>query len=121
MESGMMGETPGEANRPDALTSYPKNNRYMLFAFKLHQIQTCQNYYQRYSYICCYCKDQIAVTDKRKSMKTSFTVIAPMVLNFILLTVFLLNRMRNGMSESLSFINAMFAYFNGSVAYPLLP
>ena len=39
------------------------------FIFKLHQIQTCQNYYKRYSNVCCYGENQIAVTDERKCDK----------------------------------------------------
>ena len=53
-------------------------------------------------------------------MNINFTAIAPMVLNFILRNVFLERRMRNGMSESLSFINAMSAV-SMAVTVPLIP
>ena len=53
-------------------------------------------------------------------MNINFTAIAPMVLNFILRNVFLLKRIRKGMSESLSFINAIFAV-SIAVSLPAAP
>ena len=42
------------------------------FIFKLHQIQTCQNYYKCYSNVCCNSENQIAVTNKGKRYENEF-------------------------------------------------